>query len=139
MGSTMRKRSATTFPSIPKSMMGFRQILHNADLGKSQGQFIYRTFATVSKNSALIFLAEINHSVLEKEESVHFDATFKTVPNIFFQLLVVHQVILDTVVPCIFVLMTSKSRVLSYAVFLSIKTLVPCSKSKSAVCDFETE
>ena len=138
MSSTMRKRRATTFPSIPKSMMGFHQILHNTDLGKIQEQLFYRTFATVSKEYALIFMAEINHSILEKVENVHIDATFKTVPNSFFQLLIVHGVILDTVVPCIFVLMTSKSRVLYDAVFLSIRILVPCLKPKTAVCDFET-
>ena len=82
-------------------------------------------------------MAEIDHSILEKVRNIHVDATFKTVPNSFFQLLIVHCVILDTVVPCIFVLMTSKSRVLYDAVFLSIKNLVPSLKPKLTVCDFE--
>ena len=137
LSSTMRKRRATTFPPVPKTMMGFHETLNGKELGKIQGEYFYRAFSTVSEEYALMFMAEIDHSILQNVDNAHIDATFKTVPNCFYQLLIVHCIILDTVVPCIFVLMTNKSRLLYDAVFLTIKNLVPSFKPKIVVTDFE--
>ena len=69
--------------------------------------------------------------------NIHADATFKAVPSMFYQLLCIHGIILDTVVPCIYVLMTSKSRLLYDSVFLRIRELIPGFKPLAAVTDFE--
>ena len=128
LSSTMRKRRATTFPAVPKDMVGFHEILNSTEFGKIDEELFYRCFSTANSEYAIIFVPEIDHAIFQKVEQVHADGTFKTVPKEFYQLVIIHCVILDTMVPCIFILMTSKSRLLYDAVFLSVRNLIPCLK-----------
>ena len=117
LSSTMRKRRAKTFPPVPKTLPEFDQILReNEDLGHLEGKIFSRTFASSLGEYALLFSTDIPDDLIGKVKDVHCDATFKTVPSCFYQLLIMHGVILDTIVPLFYFLMTGKSRMLYDAI-----------------------
>ena len=133
----MRKRRATVFPAVPKQFQDFDSLLKNSDLGRIEDNVFYRTYATANDKFALIFLPDLNNNILDCVESIHVDATFKTVPSCFYQLLIIHCIILDTIVPVFYVLMTSKSRLHYYdSVFLQIRCLAPGFRPQHAVSVF---
>ena len=114
----MRKRRANNFPPIPRNIF-------------------YRTFASANDEFVLIFLADIDLSFLNRINSTHVDATFKTVPVNFYQLLIIHCLVLDTIIPVFSVLMSGKTCLLYDAVFLKIRSLVPQFNPETFVSDFE--
>ena len=95
ISSTMRKRRAKTFPPVPKTLPEFHQTLRENDLGCIEKKVFYRSFSTAVGEYALIFSTEIPDDLLEKIENIHCDATFKTDPSCFYQLLIIHGIILD--------------------------------------------
>ena len=133
ISSTMTKRRATVFPAVPKYFQHFDSLLENSDLGRIEDNVFYRTY----DKFALIFLPDLDINVLDCVESIHVDAKFKTVPSCFYQLLIIHCIILDTIVPVLYVLMTSKSRLLYDSVSLQIRCLAPGFRPQHAVSDYE--
>ena len=129
----MTKRRATVFPAVPKYFQHFDSLLENSDLGRIEDNVFYRTY----DKFALIFLPDLDINVLDCVESIHVDAKFKTVPSCFYQLLIIHCIILDTIVPVLYVLMTSKSRLLYDSVSLQIRCLAPGFRPQHAVSDYE--
>ena len=92
----MRKRRANNFPPIPCKVEEIDNLLKNPDFVTIDGNIFYTTFASTNDEIALIFLADIDLSILNRSYSVHVDATFETVPVDFYQLLVFHCIVLDT-------------------------------------------
>ena len=132
----MRKRRANNFPPIPRKVEEF-DILKNPDFGTIDSNIFYRTFASTNDEFALIFLADIDSSFLNRIHSFHVGATFKTVPVDFYQLLIIHCLVLDTIIPVFYVLMSGKTRLLYDAVFLKIRSLSPQFNPETSVSDFE--
>ena len=64
------------------------------------------------------------------------NATFKVVPKRFYQLLAIYDVQDGTVPPCVFILMTAKTRLLYDESFKIVKTRTR-TQSKTIVTDFE--
>ena len=121
----MRKRRANNFPPIPRKVEEFDNLLENPDFGTFDGNIFYRTFASANGEFVLIFLADIDLSFLNRIHSIHVDATFKQVAVDFYQLLIIHCLVLDTIIPVFYVLMSCKTRLLYDAVFLKIRSLAP--------------
>ena len=70
---------------------------------------------------------------------LHVDATFETVPVDLYQLLIIHCLVLDTIIPVFYVFMSGKTRLLYVydAVFLKIRSLAPQFNPEISVSDFE--
>ena len=92
----MRKRRANNFPLIPRKVEEFDNLLKNPKFGTIDGNIFYTTFASVNDEFALIFLADIDTSFLNRIHSIHVDATSKTVPVSFYQLLNSYCLVLNT-------------------------------------------
>ena len=95
----MRKRREKKFPPLPRKVEEFDNLLKNPDFGRIDGIIFYRTFASANDEFALIFLADIDLPLLNRIHSIHVDKTFKTVPVGFYQLLIIHCIVLDTIIP----------------------------------------
>ena len=121
----MRIRRANNFPPILRKVEEFDNLLKNPDLGTIDANIFYRTFASANDEFVLIFLAEIDLSFLNRIHSIHVDATFKTVPVDLYQLLIIPCLVLDTIIPVFYVLMSGKTRLLYDAVFLKTRSLAP--------------
>ena len=137
MSSIMRKRRANNFPPIPRKVEEFDNLMKNPDFGTIDGNILYRRFASANDEFALIFLAEIDLSFLIRIHSIHVDATFKTVPVVFYLLLIIHYLVLDAIIPVFYVLMSRKTRLLYDAVFLKIRSLAPQFNPETSVFDFK--
>ena len=94
--SIMKKRRANNFPPIPRKDEDFDNLLKNIDFGTIDGKIFSRTFTSANAEFALIFLADIDLSFSKRIHSTHVDATFITVPVEFYQLLIIHCLVLDT-------------------------------------------
>ena len=125
ISSIMRKRRSNNFPPIPRKVEEFDNLLKNPDFGTIDGNIFYRTFASANDEFALTFLTDFDLSFLNRVHSIHVDATLKTVPVDFYQLLIIHCLVLDTIISVFYVLMPGKRRLLYDAVFLKIRSLAP--------------
>ena len=108
----MSKRRASNIPPIPRRVEEFDNLVKNPDFGTIDGNIFYRTFASTNEEFAPIFLANFNFSFLNRIHSIHVDATFKTVPVDFYQLLIIHCLVLDTIIPVFYFLMAGETRLL---------------------------
>ena len=108
----MSKRRASNIPPIPRSYEEFDNLVKNPDFGTIDGIIFYRTFASANEEFAPIFLADFDLSFLNRIHSIHVDATFKTVPVDFYQLLIIHCLVLDTIIPVFYFLMAGETRLL---------------------------
>ena len=83
----MRNRRANNFPPIPRKVEEFDNLMKNPDFVAIDGNIFYRTFGSANDEFALIFLAGIDLSFLNRIHSIQVDAIFKTVLIDFYQLL----------------------------------------------------
>ena len=109
ISSIMRKRRKNNFRPFPRKFGEFDKLLKNPDFGAIDGNIFYRTFASANDDFALIFLADMDLSFLNRIHSFHVDATFKTVPVDFHQLLIIHCLVLDTILLVFYVFMSGKT------------------------------
>ena len=121
----MSKIRASNIPLIPRRNEEFDNLVKNPDFGTIDGNIFYRTFASANEEFALIFLAEFDLSFLNRIHSIHVDATFETVPVDIYKLLIIHCLVLDTIIPVFYFLMSGETRLLYDAVFLHIRSLAP--------------
>ena len=70
------------------------------------------------------FFGDLTCQQMENVSIIHADGTFKIVPKKFYQLLIIHCVFSDFLIPVFYAVMTSKSRLLYDALFLSIRNLL---------------
>ena len=91
----MRKRRANNFPPIPCKVKDFDNLLKNPDFGTIDGNIFYRTFASANDEFALIILTDIDFSFVKRIHSIHVHANFETVTIDFYQLLIIHSLVLD--------------------------------------------
>ena len=108
--SAMNKRRRLSQPPVPSTIAEFRQAL--GDYGPYRGQ------VETGDKLALVFAGDKGIWLLAcAKESIHVDATFKVVPPGFYQLLVIHVLKDNAILPAVYVLMTAKTRVLYDGVF----------------------
>ena len=127
----MRKRRANYFPPIPRKVEEFDNLLKNPVFRTIDGNTFYATFASANDELALILLADIVLSFLNRIHSVNVDATFKVVPVNFYQPLIIHYLVLDTITPVFYVLMSGKTRLCYDAVFPQNQIIGPIIQSRN--------
>ena len=98
----------------------------------------FREMAKVADDFFLLFFGDLTCQRMENVSINHADGTFKIVPKKFYQLLIMHCVFSGVLIPLFYAVMTSKSRLLYDALFLSIRNFFPSFKPTKCVVDFET-
>ena len=94
--------------------------------------------AKIADDFFLLFIGDFTGRQMENVSVIHDNGTFKTVPKKFYQLLIIHCLFSDVLIPVFYEVMASKSRVLYDALFLSIRNFLPSCKPTKCVVDFET-
>ena len=90
--------------------------------------------STLMHGSALIFASDRQLQQLQSATSVFFDATFKVVPHIYYQLFTIIVPHADYAFPALYALMSRKTQSLNAAVFEKVNQLVA---AMYAMADFE--
>ena len=125
ISSIMSRRRASNILPIPRRVE--KSIIWWKTLISGQLMAICFTEHSLPANEDLapIFLADFDLSFLNTIHSIHVDATFKTVPVDFYQLLIIHCLVVDTIIPVFYFPMSCETRLLYDAVFLQIRSLAP--------------
>ena len=76
-------------------------------------------------------------ALLRSATRVYFDATFKVVPSIFYQLATLFAPFADATFPVVYAVMSRKTQALYTGVFAKVQELVPEFTPTSAMADFE--
>ena len=90
-----------------------------------------------TERTAIVFASSRQLEVLQPATDVYFDATFKAVPMLYYQLLTVFVPYADSAFPVFFALMSRKTEGLCHKMFEKMKELVPQFAPSSAMADFE--
>ncbi|XP_055301598.1 uncharacterized protein LOC129568081 isoform X2 [Sitodiplosis mosellana] len=150
---TLRRIANKTMPAAPKTIdqIGttfenehvnrlYGQTLHKSDTEKNQ---FYRTTHVSDEYAYSVFASQRCIDLIEahyqvNERRYNMDATFKVVPRLFYQLLIIYfETPSKQTVPFIFVLMTRKTEESYRHIFKYIDENVFSLKCKSFMTDFE--
>ena len=102
----------------------------------SSGQF-YRGLADAGENgSALVFASDDQLDLLRCATRIYFDATFKVVRTIYYQLFTLFVPFVDSAFPVLYALMSRKTQALYVNVFQKVQDLVPQFAPTCAMADF---
>ncbi|KAF0990352.1 hypothetical protein HZS_102 [Henneguya salminicola] len=71
-----------------------------------------------------------------RSRNSHIDSTFKTVPEIFYQWVVIHGEYNNVLIPCVFALMEQKTEIMYRRVWEKVRENVEIA-CQTAMCDFE--
>jgi len=71
------------------------------------------------------------------ETQVYFDATFKVVPTVFYQLFTLFAPFADAALPVVYALMSRKTQALYTGMFTKVQELIPDFSPPASVADFE--
>ncbi|CAF0954419.1 unnamed protein product [Adineta steineri] len=85
----------------------------------------------------LIFFTDEQRDIMENATDFFIDGTFKVVPEIFFQLFVIHALYRDHIFPVLFVLLPGKSGKIYTKMINDIMKLVPAWSPQRLMMDFE--
>lgn len=135
---SMYKRRRLAQPVLPSSVDAADISVRNSRYAQIRGEPFYRgSVETVTNGSALIFASTQQLDLLRSAQVMYFDATFKVVPHLYYQLFTVFVSHADAAFPAFYALMSRKTQPLYRAVFESMKNLVPACNPESAMADFE--
>jgi hypothetical protein len=134
----MHKRRRLTQPTLPTSPAEADNIIRQSRFDKLGDSQFYRGLVESEDNaSAVVFCSNQQLELIQSATSVYFDATFKVVPAIYYQLFTIFVPFADSAFPVFYALMTRKTRSIYIAVFEKLKELAPSFKPTSAMADFE--
>jgi MULE transposase domain len=134
----MYKRRRLNQPTIPTSSYDTDSIIRNSRYAHVDGGEFYRgTVDAGAGGTAVIFATNKQLELLQSATEIYFDATFKVVPNIYYQLFTIFVTFADGSFPVIFALMSRKTQSLYVAVFAKVKKLAPQFTPSAAMADFE--
>ncbi|CAF0898009.1 unnamed protein product [Adineta steineri] len=88
-------------------------------------------------NRMLIFFTDEQRDIMENATDFFIDGTFKVVPEIFFQLFVIHALYRDHIFPVLFVLLSGKSGKIYTKMMNDIMQLIPAWSPQRLMMDFE--
>lgn len=136
--SSMYKRRRLAQPALPTTTAEADNIVRDSRYAQINGELFYRGVADAHDNgSALLFASEQQLELLKSAGQVYFDATFKVVPALYYQLFTIFAPHADATFPVLYALMTRKTQALYRAVFEMLKALVPDFAPTLAMADFE--
>ena len=134
----MYKRRRLAQPALPSAPETANDAVLSSRHALLNGRAFYRGPAYADETqSALIFANDQQLTTLKEAQHVYFDATFKVVPAIYYQLFSVFAPFADTAFPVFYALMTRKTQAAYRAVFAKMHDLVPDFKPLSAMADYE--
>jgi len=87
--------------------------------------------------SSLLFVTDEQLELLKQATHIYFEATFKVVPALYYQLFTVCVPYADTAFPVFYALMPRKTQSAYRAIFQKLKDLIPEFAPPSAMADFE--
>ena len=130
--STMYKRRKLEVPNLPSSPEQFVEQLITFTYSNT-----YRLAITIDNGTAVVFATELMLSKVKEVDIIYFDATFKVVPRLFYQLMTSFIRFKRHTIPAIHILMSRKNEQLYKAVLFSIKGFLPNFNPSITMCDFE--
>lgn len=134
----MYKRRRLSQPSLPSSPDEADICVSHSRYAEINGDKFYRGLTRSDDcGSAIVFATTQQLELLRSAKNVYFDATFKVVPQIYYQLLTVFVAHSDTAFPVFYALMTRKTQQMYHAVFQFMKTIVPDFSPECAMADYE--
>lgn len=89
------------------------------------------------ENRILVFSTQRNLELLEHCDQWFADGTFKTVPQIFFQLYTIHVLLNDSVTACVYALLPNKTQDTYACLFQVLRQLQPDVNPNSIMMDME--
>jgi len=132
------KRRRLTQPTLPRAPSDADAIVRNSRYAKLNGDDFYHGIADAGEDrTALLFAWTGQLNMLKVAKEGYFDATFKIVPAIYYQLLTVFATSGDAAFPVCYVLMRWKTHALYRSVFAAMRDLVPDFTPKHVMADFE--
>lgn len=137
--SSMYKKRRLAQPALPSGLEHVDAALQSSRHSEMQdGSPFYRGLAdSQDSSSATVFASNDQLQLLKTSTHIYFDATFKVVPALYFQLLTLFVSVGDTAFPVLYALMTHKTTAAYRTVFQKVKELVPDFAPRSAMADFE--
>lgn len=100
--------------------------------------FIQKTIGLASgEDRILIFAIDEQFDILQDTEDFLVDGTFKVVPEIFYQLFIIHGVFRDHVIPLIYALLRRKDAATYQRLINEILNMAPRWSPRSVMLDFE--
>jgi len=136
--SSMYKRRRLSRPALPSNPDDADSIVRNSRYAVIDGDVFYRSVASAAEEGkALVFASTQQLEMLQASNEVFFDATFKVVPGLYYQLLTIFASHRDVAFPAVYSLMTRKTQALYQAVFAMVKDLVPAFNTTQVMADFE--
>ena len=97
----------------------------------------YLTNFFVGQDRILIFASDEQVDIIQDTEDFLVDGTFKVVPEIFYQLFIVHGVFRDHVVPLVYALLRRKNAETYQNLILEILKIAPRWSPRTIMLDFE--
>lgn len=137
--SSMYKRRRLQLPSLPAEPTEAEDCILGTRFERlNNSQFFRGSVSVDQQGSAILFASDDQLQLLRIHGSfVYIDATFKTVPRLFFQLFTVFVCIDCFTFPAFFSLMTRKTTELYTAIMTKIHELVPDFSPNDVMADFE--
>jgi len=100
-------------------------------------EFLIHDSGRDDENRMLFFSTDANLGILSKSPHWFLDGTFKTVPNIFTQMYVIHGLVNNSVIPLVYILLQNKQQSSYEYLFQELKSLQPNLSPLSMMVDFE--
>lgn len=99
--------------------------------------FLLYDSGTDSPNRILIFSTETNLRALTTTGHWFSDGTFKTAPELFYQIYTIHALVDKNILPCVYALLPNKTEETYYQLFQQLLILKPNLHPISVMVDFE--
>src|ERR1700733_10820693 len=110
---------------------GDYQTLENGEI------FLLHDSGNVDPNRILIFGTDRTMNLLQQSPHWFMDGTFKSVPELFFQLYTIHSLASGDAIPCLYVLLPNKTNTTYRRLFQAMQTIVPGLQPTTVTMDFE--
>jgi hypothetical protein len=85
----------------------------------------------------LIFSTETNLRALTTTGHWFADGTFKTAPELFYQIYTIHALVDNNILPCVYAFLPNKTEQTYYEMFQQLLILKPTLNPRSVMVDFE--
>lgn len=99
--------------------------------------FTHSLFFYQGEDRILIFASDEQVDILQDTDEFLFDGTFKVVPEIFYQLFIIHGVFRDHVIPLIYALLRRKNAETYEPLIDEILNIAPRWAPRAIMLDFE--
>lgn len=132
-----QRQNNETLPPLPPTRAAIPVLPAEFQTTTSGQQFLLHDSGVADANRILIFGSPDAVTLLEQSADWFGDGTFKTVPDIFYQLYTIHALVSDNVFPCIYVLLPNKTQATYDRMFHELSNITNGASPSSILMDFE--